>query len=74
MLHLVDDLHRLGHPRPFPAAPPAHGAGAAWAEASRTAGAAADLLATHRGPDGQHRTPTPVLDDPAVRRAGYAQL
>ena len=74
MLHLVDDLHRLGHPRPFHAAPPARGAGAAWAEASRTAGAAADLLATHRGPDGQHRTPTPVLDDPAVRRAGYAQL
>ena len=74
MLHLVDDLHRLGHPRPFHTAPPAHGAGAAWAEASRTAGAAADLLATHRGPDGQHRTPTPVLDDPAVRRAGYAQF
>ena len=74
MLHLVDDLHRLGHPRPFHVAPPAGGAGAAWAEASRTAGAAADLLATHRGPDGQRRTPTPVLDDPAVRRAGYAQL
>ena len=74
MLHLVDDLHRLGHPRPFHTAPAARGAGAAWAEASRTAGAAADLLATHRGPDGQQRTPTPVLDDPAVRRAGYAQL
>ena len=74
MLHLVDDLHRLGHPRPFHVAPPARGAGAAWAEASRTAGAAADLLATHRGPDGQHRTATPVLDDPAVRRAGYAQI
>ena len=74
MLHLVDDLHRLGHSRPFHVAPPAGGAGAAWAEASRTAGAAADLLATHRGPDGQRRTPTPVLDGPAVRRAGYAQL
>jgi hypothetical protein len=74
MLHLVDDLHRLGHPRPFQVSPPARGAGGAWAEASRTAGAAADLLATHRGPEGQHRTPTPVLDDPAVRLAGYAAL
>ena len=52
MLHLVDDLHRLGHPRPFTPRPPAHGAGAAWAEASRTAAA--------RTP------PPPASDEPPI--------
>jgi len=46
-----------------------------WHEAAQRVAAAADLLATHRGPDGQHRSPQAwLLDEPEVRAAGLGQL
>ena len=45
------------------------------ADARRALGAASDLLATHRRLDGSAASPeAAVLDDPAVRSAGYLRL
>jgi hypothetical protein len=76
-VRLLDRLHQATSraPRLGPEATPAGRLAGCWHEAARRLAAAGDLLATHRGPDGQHRSPQAwLLDEPDVRAAGLGQL
>lgn len=73
-VRLVDELADLGR-RADAAAGPDGAAATAWRAAAVRVRTASDLLATHRRVDGAWRSPHgQVLDDPAVRAVGFAEL
>jgi hypothetical protein len=75
-VRFIDTLARAAHHSPDrDRAGATDGAGASWLSAARALGAANDLLASHRDPHGQLRSPDGVLlEDPRFRAAGYAAL
>ncbi len=75
-VRFIDTLARAARHSPdWEPAAATDSAGASWLSAARALGTANDVLATHRDPHGQLRSPDAVLlEDPRFRAAGYATL
>ena len=72
---LVDELATIARRLPEDQPLKVGSVAAAWRSAARSVRTASDLLATHRGPAGEWRSPqASLLDDPAVRAVGFAEL
>lgn len=71
---LVDHLAHVGQ-RDLAPARTKPGVAASWRAAAASVRTGTDLLATYRDPEGRWRTPeAAVLDDAAVRAAGFGEL
>jgi hypothetical protein len=76
-VRLLDRLETITAraPRLKPEASPAGQLAGCWHEAGQRLAVASDLLATHRGPDGEYRSPQAwLLDEPEVGAAALGQI
>jgi hypothetical protein len=74
-VRLVDELAAVGRRASSDGRQLASAAAAGWMAAAESVRIASDLLSTHREADGAWRSPhAQILDDPAVRAVGFAEL